>query len=189
MLNFHILYMCVLESTAEEAMQLLKDKKGIKRVSFLLRTVKCAWCSWCFRSPLLLLPFLSPKFTLFHFFLIAKAPNWPIRLSLSAMSAPCHSLFTSKIKHLELLTFSPVEFSEARPVAAGQLWGAAEGRWQEVGHQRTVAGLCGSPDQNKAVRNSGVICGISKLFACERSSFVTKTRPCWNYNNYLIIVV
>lgn len=120
------------------------------------------------------------------FFLIPKAPNWPISLSVSVMSAPCHSLFTSKIKYLELLTFSPVELSEARPMAAGQPWGAAEGRWQEVGHQWTVAGLCASPDQNKTVRNSTVICRISKLFACERCSFVTKTRPCWNYNNYLI---
>lgn len=60
-----------------------------------------------------------------------------------------------------LLTFSPVELSEARPVAAGQLRGAAEGRWQEVGHQRAVADLCGSPDQNETVRNSTVIRGIS----------------------------
>lgn len=112
------------------------------------------------------------------FFLIAKATSWPISLSVSVMSAPRHSclMFTSKIKHLELLTFSPVELSEARPVAGGQLWGAAEGRWQEVGHQWTVANLCGSPDQNKTVRNSTVICGISKLFACERSSFVTKKK-------------
>lgn len=40
------------------------------------------------------------------------------------------------------LTFSPVEFGEARSVAAGQLGGAPEGRRRQIGHQRAVAHLC-----------------------------------------------
>lgn len=75
-LNFYILHTRVLESTTEAAMQLLKDKKGMKRVSFLYRTVECALCTWCFRSALSLLPFLSlkgQKFTLFDFFSDSKS--------------------------------------------------------------------------------------------------------------------
>lgn len=40
------------------------------------------------------------------------------------------------------LTFSPVEFGEARRVTAGQLGGAPEGCWRQIGHERAVTLLC-----------------------------------------------
>lgn len=41
-----------------------------------------------------------------------------------------------------VLTVPPVEFGEAWRVTAGQLGGAPEGCWRQIGHQRAVTLLC-----------------------------------------------
>jgi len=51
--------------------------------------------------------------------------------------------------HELFLTISSVELGEARGMAAGQLRGAPEGRWQQVRHQRAVTHFCQTKTKRK----------------------------------------
>lgn len=61
-----------------------------------------------------------------------------------------HEVWSTLTELLRLFTFPPVDFGEDRAVAAGQLGGASERRWRQIGHQRVVAHFC-QPIEKKEI--------------------------------------